>query len=106
MNGIQRRLNCLKASARYLRSNLLPTPAKGRFQNFWSAPDLSNHKHKKTIMTKDRLPELKADPGRSRVVSNRRSFASTSRAKRSKQGERSAVRRDFVRIHDETILVP
>src|SRR5688572_18579141 len=105
MNGIQLRLNCLKASARYLRSNLLPTPAKGRFQNFWSAPDLSNHKPERTIMTKNRLPELKADPGRTRAVSNRKSFASTSSAKRSKKGQKSSVY-GGVRIHDETILVP
>jgi nucleotide-binding universal stress UspA family protein len=57
-------------------------------------------------MTTNRLPELKTDPGRSRAVSNRRSFASTTRTKRSKQGEKSGVHRGSVRIHDETILVP
>ena len=57
-------------------------------------------------MTKNRLPELKTDPGSRRSVSNPRSFASTSRVKRSKQGEKGGVYLGSVHIHDETILVP
>src|SRR5687767_7496600 len=99
MNGIQLRLNCLKASARYLRSISPPTSAKGRFQNFSSAPDLSNQKTREDNYDKKRLPEIKTDRGRSRGVSNRRSFASSSGAKRSKQGEKSGGYSGSVRIH-------